>query len=159
MSLALMQAHDAARYLDARRASILEQAGDAVAERAPRYRACGPEVVQARLDDLFTHLVDALRTGEGTRLLAHARDVARARHESGHDLSEVQAAYNACEEAIWARVFADGDPRRYVTILSYVSAALGGAKDALAQEYVRRAASVHAPALDLGPVVAGLERP
>jgi len=69
--------------------------------------------------------------------------------------SEVQKAYNAVEEAIWSRVFADGVPERYAVVLPCVSAAFGAAKDELAREYVKLAAGAHAPMVDVTALFRG----
>src|SRR5699024_6829456 len=68
--------------------------------------------------------------------------------------------YNALEEAIWASVFAEEDgPDRYRTVLPWVSASIGAAKDELARDYVRLAAGDHAPSVDVTALFRGGTRP
>jgi hypothetical protein len=104
---------------------------------------------------LFTNLTEGLASQSLLPLLDHAREVAAERFHGGYDLSEVQKAYNAVEEAIWSRVFADGVPERYAVVLPCVSASLGAAKDELARAYVKLAAGAHAPALDVAALFRG----
>ena len=150
---------DAAVYLATRRHSVVADAEAALAARVPRYVQAGDSAAHDRLDLLYGRLVDALAGQNLAPLLDHARQVADSRFHGGYGLGEVQAAYNACEEAIWGRVLSDGDLERYATVLPYVSSALGAAKDALAREYVRLASGTHVPALDLTALFRGIERP
>jgi hypothetical protein len=148
----------AALYLAARREAILAGAAELLAARAPRYQRAGQAAIESRLEALYACLVRVLVTGELTPLLEHARSVADTRFRTGVGLGEVQAAYNALEEAIWRRVLADGNPRRYAVVLPSVSAAVGAAKDALARDYVELAARAQAPSIDVDALARGLGR-
>jgi hypothetical protein len=150
---------DAAVYLAGRRRAIVDAAETALAARAPRYVRPSTESARDRLDLLYGRLIDVLAGGSPQPLLEHARHVADSRFHGGYGLGDVQAAYNACEEAIWNRVLADGDLERYAIVLPFVSSALGAAKDELAREYVKLATGARVPALDVTALFEGLERP
>jgi hypothetical protein len=148
----------AAVFLVARRADIVGAAEDELTSRSPKYLAAEP-VTHDRLISLYEKLVESLAARDPLPLLDHARQTATERFHAGYDLSEVQKAYNAVEEAIWSRVFSEGLPEKYAMILPSVSAAIGGAKDELAREYVRLAAGAHAPVVDIAALFRGGERP
>lgn len=148
----------ATTYLVARRRVILATAEQLLAARPSRYVEDGSEAASARLGVLFDRLVDVVATGDPQPLVDHASSVADARFHSGFGLGDVQAAYNALEEAIWMQVF-DDDEKRDVLVLPIVSTALGNAKDVVAREYVTLAARMHAPAVDVTALFRGLERP
>jgi hypothetical protein len=145
----------AAVYLASRRDAILAAAEEQLAARSPRYAHATTTVLHARLAALYTRLTEGLAAQSLLPLLDHAREVAAERFHGGYDLSEVQKAYNAVEEAIWSRVFADGVPERYAVVLPCVSASLGVAKDELAREYVKLAAGARAPMLDVAALSRG----
>jgi hypothetical protein len=83
--------------------------------------------------------------------------VAQKRFNAGYDLSELQTAFNAVEEATWSRVFAELQPAQFAEALGLVSTILGAAKDALARKYVSLATNIQAPSLDLQALFAGTE--
>jgi hypothetical protein len=145
----------AAVYLASRRDDIVAAAEEQLAARSPKYAQAAPKVLERRLAVLYTKLTEGLAAESMLPLLDHAREVAAERFHGGYDLSEVQKAYNAVEEAIWSRVFADGVPERYAVVLPCVSASLGAAKDELARAYVKLAAGTHAPALDVAALFRG----
>ncbi|HVU79116.1 MAG TPA: hypothetical protein VHC67_16185 [Gaiellaceae bacterium] len=158
-STAVRDSARAAAFLGARRGPILAEAQQSLCARSRRYSGRGPAEVRSRLDALFDRLVASLAAGDFTRVVAHARLVARTRYETGYDLADVQAAFNALEEAVWSTVFAEDDLVLGGAVLRYVSAALGTAKDALACEYVGLAERTGAPPLDLAALSRGVERP
>ena len=145
----------AAAYLASRRDTIVAAAEDQLTADSPRYAGVTQTVLHERLSVLYARLTESLWARDPLPLFEHAREVAAERFHSGYDLSEVQKAYNAVEEAIWSHVFADGRPERLSVILSCVSASIGAAKDELAREYVRLAAGVHAPAVDVSALFRG----
>jgi hypothetical protein len=149
-------ASNALELLTARRAEIVGEA-EAALERAhsPHYETAGLEQVRARLEALYDTLLDALGRRDLGPMLAYAQRVAAERFDAGYDLSEVQAAFNALEEATWSRIFAELDPSQFAEALGLVSTILGAAKDALARTYVSRATNAHAPSLDLNALFAG----
>jgi hypothetical protein len=145
----------AAVFLASRHDAIVSTAEGQLAARSPRYAHATEPVVHERLTALYTTLTAALASRNLQPLLEHARSVADERFHAGYDLSDVQKAYNAVEEAIWSRVFAEGLPDRYAVILPCVSTAIGSAKDELAREYVRLAAGTHATAIDVAELFRG----
>ena len=142
--------------LTARRAEIVGQAETAL-ERAhsPHYQTAGAEQVRTRLETLYDTMLDALERRDLGPTIAYAQRIAGERFDAGYDLSEVQAAFNALEEATWSRVFAELDPSQFAEALGLVSTILGAAKDALARTYVSRATNTHTPSLDLNALFAG----
>lgn len=149
----------AATFLLARRHAILARAVISLAGRASRYAGVEAPVVHARLDALFGLLVEAVVGGAAQPLLRHADSVADERFRSGFSLGDVQAAYNALEEAIWIEVFDEDGPEQHAAVLALVSGALGAAKDELARRYVSLAGDAHAPSVDVTALFQGLERP
>jgi hypothetical protein len=141
-------------FLELHRSRILSDAA-AGAANAPRYAAAGTAETAERLDRLFDELVTAVDGRDLASVVAYARDLGRARHAGGYDLSEVQVAINALEESVWRRVFADAPAELVGSALREVSTVLGAAKDALAREYVVLASSTRAPALDVGALFTG----
>lgn len=148
----------AAAYLTSRRDAVVDAAEAELSARSPKYAGATEAVRRERLALLYATLVESLETRSLVPLLDHASGVATERFHAGYDLSEVQKAYNAVEEAIWARVFADDVPERYAVVLPWASAAIGAAKDELARKYVTLASDVHAPALDLAALSRGGDR-
>lgn len=148
----------AASFLRRRRAALVDAACVKLMKRAPRYAAADVTSTH-RLEALLDGVVDALEGRDATPLLTYVRTLAGERFRAGYDLSEVQTAFNALEEAIWTDIFTELPPKQYASVLPYVSALLGGAKDALAREYVTLAARTHVPAVDLEALVRGLDGP
>lgn len=145
----------AAEYLRPLRDEIVAVAEADLSTRSPKYAGATEHVLHDRLSTLYDTLVDSLAAACLVPLLDHAHEIAADRFHGGYDLSDVQRAYNSLEEAIWARVFAEGAPERYRIVLPWVSAAIGAAKDELARDYVQLAASEHAPALDVTALFRG----
>lgn len=147
-------------FLSREREAIVEAAGAALARAHVRhYESAGAEEVTRRLEALFDHLLQAIATHDLGSMTRFAQEVAEERFDARYDLSEVQVAFNALEEAIWARAIADVDPSRLSETLGLVTTVLGAGKDALARRYVSLAAEAHAPSLDLRALFAGTEGP
>ena len=147
-----------AEFLTRERDAIVDAAEAALARTHARpYESAGASETRQRLEALFDHLLDALRSRELGPIVAYAEQVAQKRFNSGYDLSEVQTAFNALEEATWSRVFAELQPTQFAEALGLVSTILGAAKDALARNYVSLATNTHAPSLDLQALFAGTE--
>jgi RsbT co-antagonist protein rsbRD N-terminal domain len=145
-------------FLIHEREAIVEAAEAALARmHARHYESAGASEVRQRLGALYDHLLDALRSRDLGPIVAYAEQVARERFNAGYDLSEVQTAFNALEEATWSRVFAELQPTQFAEALGLVSTILGAAKDALARNYVSLATNTHAPSLDLQALFAGTE--
>ena len=132
-------------------------AAEAALERAHtrHYDEAGTAETRRRLETLFDHVLGAVRARDLEAVVEYAQTVAADRFEAGYDLSEVQTAFNALEEAIWRGIFAELEPADYAEALGLVSTILGAAKDALARRYVSLATDAHAPALDLRALFAG----
>ena len=149
----------AADYLRSRRDEIVAAAEADLSARSVRYAQTPEALLHDRLVGLCDTLVDSLATASLLPLVDRAHEIAAERFHGGYDLSDVQRAYNALEEAIWASVFAEGEPEQYRIVLPWVSTAIGAAKDELARDYVAFAASEHAPALDVTALFRGDARP
>jgi hypothetical protein len=146
-------------FLTRERQAIVDAADAALARTHTRhYETVGADEVHHRLEALFDHLCEAVGTRDLASVLAYAQQVARERFNAGYDLSEVQTAFNALEEATWTRVFAELESAQFAETLGLVSTILGAAKDALAREYVSLATDTHAPSLDLHALFTGTER-
>jgi hypothetical protein len=149
-----------ADFLAQRRVAILDVAlADLNRRRMRHYESSGPEETKLRLDRLYDGLLQAVTNRDIGEIVGYARGVATERYRSGYGLSEVQTAFNALEESIWACVFAELDPSAHAEALSVVSTVLGAAKDALARRYVELATQTHVPALDVAALFTGTERP
>ena len=152
----MSEASSTARFLAAERDPIVSTATDTLGRTAARhYVDAGPGVRQERHEALLDHVIDALETRDLRRVIAYAEQIAQERFEAGVDLSEVQAAFNALEEAAWSRVFELLDPTQYADAIGLISTVLGTAKDALARRYVRLATDTQAPALDYAALFRG----
>jgi hypothetical protein len=148
-----------AGFLKRHRGDIVADAEAGLARVHSRhYESAGEEAVHARLVLLYDHVLDALAHRDLAPTIAYAEQVAEERFAAGYDLAEVQAAFNALEEATWSRVFAELEPAQYADALGLVSTILGAAKDALARRYVSLATDTHTPSLDLQALFAGTER-
>jgi len=147
---------DTATFLSSEREQILSSAEAALARmHATHYESAGAEAVRGRLSALFDRLVEGLAAHDVAPIIAYAQRVAHERFEAGYDLSEVQIAFNALEEAAWSRVLEALEPTSYAEALGLISTVLGAGKDALAREYVSLAANTRAPSLDLRALFAG----
>ena len=149
---------ETAAFLAQERDAILDEAEAAlVRSHAEHYEAAGQAEVRRRLEALLDRLLGALRERDLGPMIGYAQEVAEERFEAGYNLSEVQTAFNALEEATWQRVLGDLEPSQYAEALGLVSTILGAGKDALGRRYVSLAAHTHAPSLDLRALFAGTE--
>jgi hypothetical protein len=156
----MTDATETARFLAAEREAIIGAATDALGRTTARhYVAAGADVRQQRHEALLDQVIAALEQRDLRDVIAYAERIAQERFEAGYDLAQVQAAFNALEEATWARVFAVLDPSDYASALGVISAVLGAAKDALARRYVQLATNVQAPALDYAALFRGTTDP
>jgi hypothetical protein len=147
---------ETAAFLTRDREPIVAAAASAIARAHIRhYESAGPEELERRLDALFDHVLEAVRTRDLGSMISHAEAVAEERFNGGYDLAEVQTAFNALEESVWSRALAELEPSRLAETLGLVSTVLGAGKDALARRYVSLAAGTHAPSLDLRRLFAG----
>lgn len=147
---------EVAGFLGSERSRIIDASVAALRRSGARhYRAADPAEVRGRLERLYDEITAAATDRDLGGIVRWARQLAEARFSAGYDLSEIQVAFNAVEEAIWARVFSELPPERLATALGLVSTILGAAKDALAREYVSLATHARAPSLDLSSLFAG----
>jgi hypothetical protein len=145
-------------FLTREREQIIDSATRALGNKgAHHYVEAGTTEIEQRLETLFDRLLESLVAKDLGPILTHAREIARARFNSGYDLIEVQAAFNALEATVWTRVFTVLEPGQFAQTLGLVSTILGAGKDALAREYVYLATDAHAPSLDLRALFAGTE--
>ena len=143
------------RVLDRERSSIIAAAFESIRRCRTHYEVAGPEETQYRLEALYDEMCAALWRRDLGGIVAHARRLAAERFEAGYDLSEVQRAFNALEEATWSTLCAQLQPEQLALSLGLVGTVLGAAKDARAREYVSLASRTHAPSLDLRALFSG----
>jgi hypothetical protein len=149
---------DTAEFLTRERQTTIAAAEAALMRaHSPHYESADASAVRQRLETLFDYVLEALRGRNLGPIVAYAQQVAQERFSAGYNLSEVQTAFNALEEATWSCVFTELQPQEFAEALGLVSTILGAAKDALAREYVSLATSRHVPSLDLQALFAGQE--
>jgi hypothetical protein len=145
----MTEAKTTAHFLESERGVIVEIATEALGRTsASRYVAAGPDVRQRRHELLLDHAIEALNGRDLRPVIGYAEQIAEERFKAGYDLSEVQVAFNALEEAAWVRVFARLEPSQYAEALGLIGTVLGAAKDALARRYVHLATDKQAPVID-----------
>ena len=123
----------------------------------PHYSALGETVVRQYLTDLFDLVVQGVTNREAVHLVQHAEKIAEDRFHAGFDLGEVQASFNALEQAMWRRIVAVEDGAELLTSVGMLSSILGAGKDALARVYVHLASYRHAPHVDVAALYGGTE--
>jgi hypothetical protein len=147
---------DVADFLIAHRASVLASAtAEVEGRRLPHYAAAGADEISSRLAALFDVVVEASSANHLEGALAHADHIAEARHQTGHDLSELQRAINALEEQLWHAVTEDAPADSQGHALGVVSTILGAVKDRLACTYVSRAAGTPTKTLRIDELFKG----
>jgi hypothetical protein len=143
-------------FLERERRAIVDAAAAGLARlHARHYEAAGESEVHRRLEALFDRVLGALAGRDVGGMVSYAEEVAEERYNAGYDLSEVQTAFNALEEAMWTRAVAEVEPSELAAVLGLTSTILGAGKDALARRYVSLSAGTHAPSLDLRALFAG----
>ncbi len=141
------------------RQSILSEAVEAVRRaHLEHYERVGIRTVHERLDDLLGMVIEAVLNRNLDPVIDHATSVATARFEAGVDLSEVQTAFNALEEALWLRILRSIPAPEQAEALGLVGTALGRGKDILARQYVSMASHARTPALNLEALFSGSDR-
>jgi hypothetical protein len=141
--------------LEQERAPIVDAAAESIRHSDTRYVSAGQDETRRRLEALYDELLGALSSRDLGGVIEYARQLAAARFDSGYDLSEVQGAFNALEEATWAVLCARLQPEQLAVSLGLVSTILGAAKDALGREYVSLASQTHVPSLDMSALFTG----
>jgi hypothetical protein len=113
------------------------------------YEKAGEPFTRQRLGDLYDLVVAAIRDRDLAGIEAYSAVVARERYAAGFDISEVQAAFNELEKAMWRRIVADVPQEALARAVGLLSTVLGAGKDVLARTYVSLATEHHVPSLDL----------
>lgn len=144
-----------ALVLDRERSSIIVAALESIRRSRTHYSAAGWNETQRRLDVLYGELCAAVSSRDLGSIVDVARHLAAERFRSGYDLSEVQMAFNALEEAIWSALCARLEPSELAFSLGLVSTVLGAAKDALAREYVSLASRTRVTSFDMRALFSG----
>lgn len=119
------------------------------------YEAAGEQLTRKRLADLFGLVVDAIRTRNLAQVSEYSEAVAIERFNQGFNISEVQTAYNALEEAMWRQVVGAEPAADLPEAIGLLSTVLGFGKDALSRKYVSLASERHVPSLDLTALFEG----
>lgn len=145
-------------------ATMFRDAEDTVLEEAcstlgrshvTHYEAAGDAFTRQGMRDLLRLVVDAIRDRDLAEMSVYAEQVARRRFDQGFDLAEVQAAFNALEEAMWRHLVDTAQPEELAEAVGMLSTVLGYGKDTLARTYVSLASARHVPSLDLRALFAG----
>jgi len=149
---------DCAALLLDHRSSILAESY-VVLERSHvhHYEAAGEEFTRQRLEALFDLVVTAIANRDLAGVSAYAVTVAEERFAAGFDISEVQAAFNALEEAMWRQIVAESAPQDLAEYTGLMNTVLGFGKDVLARTYVSLASRRHVRSLDLTAIFAGTQ--
>lgn len=149
---------DLAALLQDAESSILEESFSSLQRsHVTHYEAAGEAFTQQKLAELFALVVTAIRSRDLASISSYAEEIASQRFSQGFDISEVQAAFNALETAMWRRVVTDTPPEELAEATGLLSTVLGFAKDALARKYVSLASHRHVPSLDLSALFAGTD--
>jgi len=147
---------DTKAFLTDNRREILDAAEAGIRRnQLGHYARAGDREVRRRLRVLLDLLTEAAATRDLGPVAAYAGALAVERFDGGYDLSEVQSAFNALEEAVWSRIVARVAPADISEALGLVSTVLGAGKDALARTYVTLGTRARLPALDLRALFAG----
>ena len=144
-----------AELLERERDHIVEAAVTAIRQtHLVHYERSGSDEVRRRVEVL---LQQAVAHHDLHPMVEYASSLADTRFNAGFDLSEVQTAINAVEEAAWAAILASVPPEQLGESLGLVTTVLGEGKDALARTYVSLAIRARAPAVDLTALFAGTD--
>ena len=141
---------DTAAFLTHERDPILDTALQSLDRMHTRhYDAAGVDEVQQRLNGLFDQLIGGVQTRNLGAIVTYAEKVAQERFAAGYDLSEVQIAFNALEEATWSRVLTALDPSEVAHALAHQHRPWRWQRRSCPQVRLSLAANTHAPSLDL----------
>lgn len=132
------------------RDDILDEAFAALeSTHAVHYAKEGEPFTRQRLADLYDLVVAAIHGRDLAGIESYSETVARERYSAGFDISEVQAAFNSLERAMWHRLVAEVPPQDLARAVGLLSTVLGAGKDVLARTYVSLATEHHVRSLDL----------
>jgi hypothetical protein len=139
------------------RDEVLEEAFTALQHVSPaHYQREGESFTRARLGELFDLVVATIASRELASLSTRVEEIATERFGAGFDISEVQAAFNALELAMWRRLVASTAPEELAESIGLLSTVMGFAKDALARRYISLASNRHVQSLDLSALFTGV---
>jgi hypothetical protein len=93
--------------------------------QSSHYDHAGDEFTRGRLGELFDLVVTALRDRQLGPVSAFCEGIAERRFSAGFDISEVQAAFNTLEEAMWRRVAAGVPADELAEAIGLLSTILG----------------------------------
>jgi hypothetical protein len=124
----------------------------------PHYGVVAPAVTRRYLRELAALVVAGVEQHEAVDVVRHAEQIATARYRAGYRLSEVQAAFNAVEQAMWALVVQDHDQDSVLTTLALLSSVIGAGKDALARTWVDLTSRRQHLSVDVFALSEGTER-
>src|SRR6478735_9374771 len=119
------------------------------------YVLAGEALTRQRLAELFHLVVGAIGTRQLGDLSQHVEQIAVERFNHGFDISEVQVAFNALEEAMWRRVVAASPPDELAEAIGLLSTVLGCGKDPGRRRCVYLASKPHVAKHDLSELFAG----
>lgn len=146
--------------------TLLQEAASEILEEAyaaldrtgtTHYTAAGEEFTRQRIRELFDIVVASIQTRDLAEMSRFAERIATERFEHGFDISEVQAAFNGLEQAMWRRVVTATPAEDLAEATGLLSTVLGFGKDALARTYVSLASHRHVPTLDMSALFAGTD--
>jgi hypothetical protein len=141
--------------LDREREVIVTAASESIRHSRTRYETAEGDKTRRRLDAFYDQLCAAVSSRDLSRITDFARNLGAERFRSGYDLSEVQSAINALEEAAWRTICTQLPSDQHALALGLVSTVLGTAKAELAREYVSLASRTHVQSLDLRALFSG----
>ncbi len=149
---------DLAAQLVESESSILDEAYTAL-ERShvTHYEAAGEAFTRQKLAELFALVVSEIGSRDLAAISRFSEQIATERFNQGFDISEVQAAFNALEQAMWRHVVAHTPPEELAEATGLLSTVLGFGKDTLARTYVSLASHRHVPSLDLTALFNGTD--
>ena len=119
------------------------------------YEQAGEAFTRQALAHLFRLVVTAIQTRDLASISSYADEIAVARFNNGYDISEVQMAFNALEDAMWRQVVSAEPPGDLAEAIGLLSTVLGYGKDAVARKYLSLACKRHIPTLDLSALFGG----
>ena len=159
MTFEEVSAVDLDTLLVQQRSDVLDEAFAGL-KRSPssHYDHAGDEFTRDRLGELFDLVVTGLRDRQLGAVSAYCEGIAERRFSAGFDISEVQAAFNTLEEAMWRRVAAGVPAAELAESIGLLGTILGFGKDALARRYVSLATERRVRTLDLSELFEGTER-
>jgi hypothetical protein len=144
------------RLLEESQDEVLREASQALRRsHLKHYESSGYEQYERYLEDLLVRVMECLRTRRLHPILSYAQRVANERFDAGFEISEVQSAFNALEEAIWHVVISHVPVGNLVEATGLVGTVLGAAKDTLARTWVSLATRQHVLSLDLEALFEG----